>query len=113
MCFWSNHICESRFKKYFPGQIIGLRWWADDLPEKGRIAGDLEIGILKLNLDPGADPSAVPYVDPSAAPDVKIEEIKREIRDRFGPIPIQLENLLSVKKLKIYFFRRLFSKDMF
>ena len=32
----------------------------------------------------------------------QIEEIKREIRDRFGPIPIQLENLLSVKKLKIY-----------
>ncbi len=32
----------------------------------------------------------------------QVENIKYEIRDRFGPIPIQLENLLSVKKLKIY-----------
>ena len=32
----------------------------------------------------------------------QIGKIKYEIRDRFGPIPIQLENLLSVKQLKIY-----------
>ena len=32
----------------------------------------------------------------------ELAEIKHEMRDRFGPLPIQLENLLSVKILKIY-----------
>ena len=32
----------------------------------------------------------------------QLGKIKYEMRDRFGPIPIQLENLLSVKILKIY-----------
>ena len=32
----------------------------------------------------------------------QVETIKSEMRDRFGPVPIQLENLLYVKKLKIY-----------
>ena len=32
----------------------------------------------------------------------QVETIKSEMHDRFGPVPIQLENLLHVKKLKIY-----------
>ncbi|HEV2812873.1 MAG TPA: transcription-repair coupling factor [Solirubrobacteraceae bacterium] len=106
----SGHVAALGFELYLQMLDEAVRARAAEEDGEGRVEDDREPVRLDINVDAYVPADYIPYEQ--AKVDVhrriagayevsELEELRTELEDRFGPVPVPLQNLISLQRARI------------